>query len=203
MAVACSLACAQAPTAATTTPLVAPSVSWQHLLPQEKQALMPLQSRWPELSETQRSKWRTIARQFDQLPPSEQSVMHARMTEWAALSPTQRNQARLNFNTVQKLPKDEKKSKWDEYQALSKDQKRELSAGVLSPAKTAAPSAKPVNPDRLVQPAVRSLPSAAIPARPPIDSKTLLPRPPTTAPNEAPSKPAASEAGALTDAPAS
>lgn len=154
--------------------------SWQQLSASDKQALLPLAERWGELTDTQRQKWRTIARQFDQFSPAEQAVMHARMTEWVALSPTQRNQARLNFNTVQSLPKDEKKTKWDAYQALPEAQKRELSAGVLSPSKTAAPSAQPANAQRLVQPAVRTLPAAAIPARPPIDQKTLLPLPAST-----------------------
>lgn len=163
--------------------------AWQQLGAGEKLALAPLAARWGELTETQRSKWRAIARQFAQLSPDEQAVMHARMSEWVALSPTQRNQARLNFNTVQNLPKDEKKTKWDEYQALSEAQKRELSAGALSPAKTAAPSAKPANAERLVQPAVRTLPAAAIPARAPIDKKTLLPLPPAaTGASDSPAK---------------
>lgn len=185
-------ASAQTPAQAGT----ASSAVWQQLGPAEKRALAPLAARWGELTETQRSKWRAIAHQFDQLSPAEQSIMHARMSEWVALSPTQRNQARLNFNTVQSLPKDAKKTKWDEYQALSDAQKRELSAGVLSPSKTAAPSAKPANAERLVQPTVRTLPAAAIPARTPIDQKTLLPLPPATGGSEAPTKPASDSAPA-------
>ena len=159
---------------------------WQQLKPHEKTALAPLAVPWGDLTEAQRSKWLTIAQQFDKLSTSEQQTMQARMKEWVALSPVQRNQARLNFNTLQSLSKDEKKSRWDEYQALSEEEKRKLSAGVLAPAKTAAPSRKPVAADRLVQPTVRSVPSAALPARPPIDRKTLLPLP------AAPSAPAAS-----------
>lgn len=172
--------------------------AWQKLGAGEKLALAPLASRWDELTETQRSKWRAIARQFAQLTPDEQSVMHARMSEWVALSPAQRNQARLNFHTVQNLPKDEKKTKWDEYQALSETQKRELSSGTLSPSKTAAPSAKPANAERLVQPAVRTLPPAAIPARQPIDKNTLLPRP-----SAAPGASSASDSPGKTSSPAS
>lgn len=159
---------------------------WQQLKPHEKAALAPLAASWGDLTETHRSKWLTIARQFDKLSASEQQIMQARMKEWVVLSPVQRNQARLNFNTLQSLSKDEKKSRWDEYQALSEEEKRKLSAGVLAPAKTAAPSRKPVAADRLVQPTVRSVPSAALPARSPIDRKTLLPLP------AAPSAPAAS-----------
>ncbi|MEN9888396.1 MAG: hypothetical protein RL559_433 [Pseudomonadota bacterium] len=172
---------------------------WQLLSASEKRALAPLAARWGELTPTQRSKWRAIARQYQQLSATEQTVMHERMSEWVALSPTQRNQARLNFNTVQNLPKGEKKTKWDEYQSLTEAQKRELSAGALSPSKTAAPSPKPANAERLVQPAVRTLPPAALPARPPIDQKTLLPLPSPPAsepgPKAAPAtEPAASEA---------
>ena len=187
---------ASPPAGAASAPI---SSAWQHLSAHEKQALAPLAARWGELSHTQRSKWRAIARQFDQLSAAEKTVMHERMSQWVALSPTQRNQARLNFNTVQNLPKDEKKTKWDEYQSLSEAQKRELSAGVLSPSKTAAPSAKPANAERFVQPAVRTLPAAAIPARQPIDQKTLLPLPAAGASDSAAkpspvSEPAASEA---------
>ncbi len=154
------------------------SGNWKQLKPHERSALAPLAAQWGELTETQRSKWLTIAQQFDKLTASDQQVMQARMKEWVALSPVQRNQARLNFNTVQGLSKDEKKTRWDEYQALTEEEKRKLSAGVLAPAKTAAPSRKPVAPDRLVQPTVRSVPSAALPVRTPIDRKTLLPLPP-------------------------
>ena len=171
--------------------------AWQQLSTAERHALAPLAARWSELTPTQRNKWRAIARQFDQLSAAEQAVMHERMSEWVGLSPTQRNQARLNFNTVQKLPKDEKKTKWDEYQSLTEAQKRELSARVLSPSKTAAPSARPGNAERLVQPAVRTLPPAAIPARPPIDKKTLLPLPTAPASDSGNKpEPAASEAAA-------
>lgn len=159
---------------------------WQQLKAHEKAALAPLATSWGDLTETHRSKWRSIAQQFDKLSASEQQIMQARMKEWVALSPVQRNQARLNFNTLQGLSKDEKKSRWDEYQALSEEEKRKLLAGVLAPTKTAAPSRKPVAADRLVQPTVRSVPSAALPPRPPIDRKTLLPIPAT------PSAPSAS-----------
>ncbi len=180
--------------------------SWKQLKAHEKSALAPLAAQWGELTEPQRSKWLTIAQQFDKLSASEQQVMQARMKEWVALSPVQRDQARLNFNTVQSLSKDEKKSRWDEYQALSEEEKRKLSAGALSPAKTAAPSRKPVAPERLIQPTVRSVPSAALPPRAPIDRKTLLPLPPPAAAPAAPAETTAAPAApadAASEAPAS
>lgn len=166
------------------------SSNWKLLQAREKQALAPLAERWDEISETQRNKWLTIARSFDQLSVADQQVMQARMKEWAALSPVQRNQARLNFNHLQNLPKDEKKSRWGEYQSLSEEEKRKLSAGAMGPARTAAPSPKPMAAERLVQPTVRTVPPAALPPRTPIDRHTLLPLPaaptPVPAANTAP-----------------
>lgn len=184
---------------ATGTPKVQGSGNWKQLKAHEKAALAPLAAQWGELTETQRSKWLTIAQQFDKLSSAEQQVMQARMKEWVALGPVQRNQARLNFNTVQNLSRDEKKSRWDEYQALSEEEKRKLSAGALAPAKTAAPSRTPVAPDRLVQPTVRTVPAAALPPRAPIDRKTLLPLPPAPADSQ-PAPAAPSDAASETPA---
>lgn len=173
---------ATAQTASATAPKVQSNANWKQLQPHEKQALAPLASQWGELTETQRSKWLAIVQHFDKLSPAEQQLMQARMKEWVALNPVQRNQARLNFNTVQSVSKDEKKSRWDAYQALSEEEKRKLSAGVLTTSKTAAPTTKPSSSERLVQPTVRTLPAAALPARAPIDKKTLLPVPATETP---------------------
>jgi Protein of unknown function (DUF3106) len=174
-------AVAMAQTHAASAPQAPAHSLWKQLHAREKVALAPLAAQWAELTPTQRSKWLAIAQQFDKLSSAEQHIMQGRMKEWVALGPVQRNQARLNFNTVQSLSKDEKKSRWDEYQSLSEDEKRRLSAGTLAPAKTTAPSRTPVGSDRLVQPTVRSVPSAALPPRAPIDQKTLLPLPPPAA----------------------
>ena len=179
------------------------SGNWKQLKAHEKKALAPLAVRWGELTETQRSKWLAIAKGFDQLPPTEQQTMQARMKEWVALSPVQRNQARLNFNNLQNVSRDEKKNRWDEYQALSEEEKRKLLKKAPAPAKTTAPSAKPTAPARLVQPSVRTMPADTLPVRAPIDPKTLLPVAPTpaTAPADSPSP--ASEPAAAKEVPAS
>lgn len=169
------------------------SSSWQKLSAKEKRALAPLASRWAELSEIQKGKWLTISHNFDQLSAADKAVMHERMTEWVNLSTVQRSQARLNFNTLQNLPKDEKKAKWDEYQSLSPEQRRQLSSANQGPAKTTAPSSKPANAERFVAPppawqASHSVPSAS---RAPIDKKTLLPLPSDAAAKPASAPPAA------------
>ncbi len=163
---------------------------WKKLRPHEKQALAPLASQWGTLTETQRGKWLAIAQQFAHLTAQEQQIMQDRMKSWVALSPTQRSRARLNFNLVQDIPKEEKKSRWDEYQSLSESEKRKLSSGALAPARTAAPGRRPVAPERLVQPPLRTMPPQALPHRQPIDGKTLLPMPaPALAASAASSEP--------------
>ena len=64
---------------------------------------------------------------------AEQAKLHSRMTEWAALSPQQRTQARLNFAETKQLSPDDKKAKWEAYQALPPEEKRKLAAGAAKP----------------------------------------------------------------------
>ena len=59
---------------------------------------------------------------------AEQDKLHSRMSEWAALSPQQRTQARLNFGETKRLSPDDKKAKWEAYQALPAEEKRKLAA---------------------------------------------------------------------------
>ncbi len=169
------------------------SSSWQQLSTPQKKALAPLAPQWGSLTPQQQNKWLTISRNFSQLPAAEQATMHARMADWVALSPQQRNQARYNFNVVQNLPKEDKKAKWEAYQALPEEEKRLLSAGAKPLAKNAAPTAKPLEAHRQVQthnkPAIGN---ATAPTA--IDRKTLLPRSPAVA-SPASSVPLPSPAG--------
>lgn len=153
------------------------SRAWQQLTSEQKQALAPLGAQWGALTAQQQNKWLAISRNFAQLPVSDQITMHTRMTDWVALSPQQRNLARLNFNTLQNVPKEDKKAKWEAYQALSAEEKRSLSAGSAPLPKSAAPTAKPLAPYRQIITPARGAPGGpSAPAA--IDRKTLLPRAP-------------------------
>lgn len=191
---------------AQTAPLPAPNTanaanssrSWQELKAQQKQALAPLAAQWSNLTPQQQSKWLAISQNFTQLPANEQATMHARMADWVALSPQQRNQARFNYNAIQSLPKEDKKAKWEAYQALSAEDKRLLSVGTTGPAKSAATISKPPETLRLVAPQARAIDSAKDITRPaastqPLDRKTLLPKAPKAA-NTQPSADAPSHA---------
>jgi hypothetical protein len=79
---------------------------------------------------------------------AEQAKLHSRMTEWVALSPQQRTQARLNFGQTQQLSPDDKRAKWEAYQALPPEEKKKLAARAAKPPATAA-AVKPVPTDKL------------------------------------------------------
>ncbi len=119
--------------------------NWNQLTPDQRQALSPLSRSWDQLNEPHRRKWIALAANFSRLPPAEQAKMHSRMAEWASLSPQQRSQARPNFGEAQQLSADEKRAKWEAYQALAPEERRKLAEGATpkQPPSTAA-ALKPV-----------------------------------------------------------
>ncbi|MES2482819.1 MAG: DUF3106 domain-containing protein [Pseudomonadota bacterium] len=130
-------------------PRAATKAEWNALTPVQQRALMPLSAHWGGISEGQKRKWLVVARNFDKRPPDEQATLHSRMTEWVALSPQQRTTARLNFAETKQLSEDEKKSKWEAYQALPPEQKRKLAAGAAPKAPPTAAAVRPVPPSKL------------------------------------------------------
>lgn len=124
--------------------------AWTELTAAQRTALAPLASSWAQLSETHKRKWIALAANYAKLPQAEQAKLHSRMSEWAALSPQQRTQARLNFGESQQVSPDEKRAKWEAYQALPPEDRRKLreDANARRPA-TAAAALKPVPPQKL------------------------------------------------------
>lgn len=159
---------------------------WTELTAPQQQALAPLAAIWPTISEAQKRKWIVISRSYGGLPAPEQAKLHSRMTDWVALSPQQRIQARLNFAESKQLSADDKKAKWQEYQALPPEEKRKLAAGAAAAAKPPATAAavKPV-PDRKLATVPRagdSKPPRIAAAPNQVDHNTLLPQPAPPAP---------------------
>jgi hypothetical protein len=120
----------------------------------QQQALKPLALSWnTTLSQQQKRKWLEISKNYPSLPPEGQATMHSRMNEWVSLSPQQRAQARLNFGKTKELSKeltpDEKKAKWQAYQALSAEEKQKLAAKASPKPSGAATAVKPVAPQKL------------------------------------------------------
>ncbi|GAB2576241.1 hypothetical protein GCM10027034_03110 [Ramlibacter solisilvae] len=166
---------------------------WRELNPGQHQALAPLAGTWNTLNEAQKRKWLALSASYPKLAATEQQKLHSRMVEWVALSPQQRAQARLNFGETQKIAPDEKKAKWEAYQALSPEEKRKLAAGATKPPSTAA-AVKPVAPEKLAtvpkphaRPDTKTPRIAASPEL--VDVHTLLPQP--SQPQQAPPPPQA------------
>jgi len=173
---------AQVPSAYSAPNALPSSVSgaWSSLSKRQKLALAPLAADWHELTVQQRQKWLALSRNFSQLSDEEQMTLHSRMREWAALSPRQRSQARFHFNATQSLSVQDKRAQWEAYQALSEQEKNNLSSGPKPPVKSAArsfmpPSTRLVTPPLLPINATRAVQRVA-PSKP-IHPKTLLPQP--------------------------
>lgn len=157
--------------------------AWQQLTPPQQQALAPLTATWGQLSEAHKRKWLAVSQNYPTMPPGEQARLHTRMAEWAALSPQQRAQARQNYFQTQALPPDDRKAKWEAYQALPPEEKSKL-AGAAAAAKPTPPATaaavQPVSPDKLANmPKPKKLAASAprTAVSPKIDQNTLLPQP--------------------------
>jgi hypothetical protein len=169
-----------------TQPSAAPSLPgrplWSDLSESQQQALGPLSEQWPTMNEPHKRKWLALSQNFTQLSADEQATLQGRMREWAALSPQRRAAARLNFAGVQKLPQEDKKAKWEAYQALSPEAKQKLAAQQPLPVTGAAIAVKPPANSKLVTPppatANKPLPRIATGQLTPV---TLLPAPLTPA----------------------
>jgi hypothetical protein len=149
----------------------------------QQQALAPLAQLWPTMNEPHKRKWLAISQNFGQLSSEEQATVQGRMREWAALSPQQRSAARLNYADAKQLLQDDKKAKWEAYQALSPEAKQKLAAQQpIQPVLGAAPAVKPVPAAKLATPpsanSNKALPRIATDQAAPA---TLLPTPVTSA----------------------
>jgi len=141
----------KAPSALASRPL------WTDLNLSQQQALAPLAQLWPTMTEPHKRKWLAVSQNFAQLSAEEQATVQGRMREWAALSPQQRTTARLNYADAKQLLQEDKKAKWEAYQALSPEAKQKLAAQQPPPAVLgAAPAIKPVPATKLTAPPTAS-----------------------------------------------
>jgi len=165
-----------------TSPSMAPATrpAWGELTAGQRQALAPLHPHWDSLTENHKRKWIAISRNFDNWSAEEQSKMHGRMSAWAGLSTVERDQARLNYAEARKVNVDEKKARWEAYQALS-DEQRDKLASSTAPRRpgVAAPAKLNRGPEMVkLVPAggdPRSSPRVGVPASA-VDHNTLLPQ---------------------------
>jgi len=155
---------------------VASKPSWAELNPLQQQSLKPLATSWNGISEAQKRKWLEVSKSYPNLPAADQAVMHSRMNEWVAMSPQQRAAARLNFAKTKELSSqltpDEKKAKWEIYQALSPEEKARLAAKASPKPAGAATAVKPVAPQKLAVTPKAVPPLPTVPAAAPVMTRT-------------------------------
>jgi len=188
------------PSTSASAPILANSSAtgpaWSQLMPSQQQTLAPLASSWNSgMSEAQKRKWLEISKNYGELTPQAQATLNSRMNEWVALSPQQRAQARLNFGKTQELSRqltpEDKKARWEAYQALSPEEKQKLAATASPKPSGAATAVKPVAPQKLATvpskaasrpdlksaPKINSLPaeSASVPTAPPAPATSTIP----------------------------
>lgn len=157
-------------------PSVQPGPAWAALSPLQRQALAPLAATWGSLSAGQQRKWLEVSRNYPALAVADQAKMHGRMSEWVALSARERSAARLNFAAASEIAKElspqEKKAKWDAYQALSPDERKKLADQAGRPPAGAAPATRPVATQKLaILPSPDQSAAAARPPKMPADPK--------------------------------
>ena len=171
------------PAPARVAPKAEAKPTWTELTPAQQQALAPLGASWNTLGEAHKRKWLAVSGNFPAMPPGEQARLHSRMAEWAALTPQQRIRARQNFFETQAVGVDDKKGKWEAYQALSPEEKRKLAAGAATARQVPPPTAAAVQP--VPPPKLATVPKprhadkapriAVVPSQ--VDQNTLLPQP--------------------------
>ncbi|MBS1208061.1 MAG: hypothetical protein H6R19_459 [Proteobacteria bacterium] len=122
---------------------------WSQLNAQQRTALAPLSSEWNSMSDARRQKWLGIARRYASLSPIEQARMQDRMREWVALTPAQRELARTQYKKLRSAPaaqKVELERKWQEYEALSSEEKQRLQAKPVTRITVSAGASQPAAP---------------------------------------------------------
>lgn len=117
-------------------PGVEEGVRWQDLKPAQRQALKPLEHQWSTIDASRKQKWIAISGRYPKMSPDEQARLQGRMTEWAKLSPQERGAARLHFQEAKQLSPQDRQARWNAYQALPPEKRREL-------AEQAEPARKP------------------------------------------------------------
>jgi hypothetical protein len=116
-------------------PAAADARPWTSLTPAQRNALRPLEAEWGKIDGPRRAKWLEIADRFPSMAPAEQTRIQNRMEEWARMTPRERGQARLNFREAQQVPAQERKAKWEAYNALPPEQRKQLAAQAVPPAR--------------------------------------------------------------------
>lgn len=139
---------------------------WAKLHAYQQRALQPLAKIWDTLPSSHQLKWLTLAVNFSKMPASDQTRLQSRMHEWASLGMLERDQARIGFSETRQLSDEQKKAKWEAYQALSPEEKQALAQQNQPKKGLAAKSTSPVPADKKVNMPPAAAASPAVPGVP-------------------------------------
>lgn len=110
--------------------------AWSNLTAQQRGVLAPLERDWASIEAPRKAKWLEVASRFPSMPEGERQRVQERMAEWARMTPAERGRARLTFQEAKQLSPAERQQRWEAYQALPDERRREL-------AERAKPGAEP------------------------------------------------------------
>lgn len=123
-----------------------PPPTWAELTPAQLALLAPLAADWDQLSPEQRSKWLNATPMLAGLPAPDLERVHERMRAWSRLTPAERANARVAFQATRQMLDDERRrAKWEAYQALPPEKRKELAdrAAARKEARAARRAAQP------------------------------------------------------------
>jgi hypothetical protein len=176
--------------------------AWSSLSTQQRQVLAPLERDWTSLDASRRAKWVEVANRFPSMPDAERQRVQERMAAWARMSPAERGRARLNFQEAKQLTPEMRQQRWEAYQALPDERRRELAERAKPTVEAARNAPAPVAPLTAAQPkAAVTLPRSAAsgplvkPVAPTIvqakpgATTTLMTRPPSPPAHQQPGEP--------------
>lgn len=168
---------------------------WSDLTPAERESLRPLESEWGTIDSHNREMWLGVASRFPKLSPEGQDRVQQRMAAWAWMTPRQRSDARLNYEETKQMPLQDRRKRWEAYEALSPERRQELAERALSrpdpsrrlpsaavrlarPGHATAPQVKSnITPNPLLAIPPRSVSPAVVQARPGATTTWITKRP--------------------------
>lgn len=115
--------------------------SWASLTAAQRAALAPLERDWAAIDASRREKWIEVAARFPTMPQAERERVQQRMAEWARMTPAERARARLHFQEARQLSPVDRQARWEAYQALPEERRRELQQRAAPPVATAREAA--------------------------------------------------------------
>jgi hypothetical protein len=120
------------PTAKAPAPKPLDKPLWANLSRPQQVALEPLAAEWDRMEGIRKQKWLEIANRFSSMKPDEQARVHERMRDWIKMTPEERRVVRENYTRTKKIDPGQKSQKWEQYQQLPEEQKKELAAQAAS-----------------------------------------------------------------------